>query len=61
MGPMDPSYLNKVYEIRVNGVVKSKRVGIDKAMGTWKYMKYTNFAARVSLYNAHTNNLVKEL
>ena len=61
MGPMDPSYLYKVYTIKVDGRQVSKRIGIKKAMGTFKYYKYANFQSTVSLYNARTNKLVKEL
>lgn len=59
--PQDATYLNKVYTIYKDGEQVSKRVGIKKAIGTFKYIKYSNFHSTVSLYNTYTKELVKQL
>lgn len=59
--PMDPTYLNKVYSIKINDKQIKKVIGVKKAIGTWKYFKYSNFNSVVSFTNVATNTLVKSL
>lgn len=56
---IDLSYQYKVYSIHMNGVEVKRKIGLKGAMGATKFYKYNNFKSEVSLYNAHTGNLVR--
>ena len=57
--PADPSFHNKVYSIKVDGVVVRKVVGAPKALRCSKWLKYSNFQSSVSITNVVTDVVIK--
>lgn len=57
--PIDPSYINKVYSIEINGELYCKVVGVKQATRKTKWLKYNNLSNSITLKNITNNIIVK--
>ena len=56
--PIDPTYQYKLFIISVDNKIVSKSIGIKRAMGKTKYLKYSNFRSTVTISTAN-NKIIK--